>query len=390
MRIAIVVAFFDPSLDYFETTAARVLAVDYEVHVITSVRRSPTLADAGLDSGDPFPGGTDSTAGVTVHRLEPRLSLGQRVVAAGVGGRLESIQPDLIIQVVPAQLFSIPASTYATSHGIPLIYVSGENSQQGPQEGIRLLLRRLYMKTLWRAIVRRTAKVATRVIATTEETSRLLEECGVPTPLLMPLPFRSDRFFWSPEARVTTRRLLSLEDRYVTIFVGRFVPEKRIESIIEAWATTASNDPDAHLLLVGCGEDAYSRGVLATAAASASAERITTVPFAEAALVNQYLNAADVGIWPTVSVGIQQAMATGLYVLVPEGSPGEFLLQGPAETLGSSYSHSEIPGVGTSLAQSIAASRSKGGQTDRSKRAHLAAMLYADVDLGNRLLAGLS
>jgi glycosyltransferase involved in cell wall biosynthesis len=390
MRIAIVVAFYDPRLDYFETTAARALAVDHEVHVVTTVRRSQTLPDDGDGSLELFPPGTTTVEGVTLRRLVPWLSLGQRVVAAGVPTALSAIQPDVVIQVVPAQLFSIPASRFARSHGIPLVYISGENSQQGPQKGLGLLLKRLYLTTVWRFIARRTAGTAARVIVTTEETGRMLRAAGIQRASLMPLPYRSDKFFLSQALRDSTRRSLGIEARFVTIFVGRFVPDKRIELIVEEWERTAAEAPDAHLLLVGSTGDEYSQLVCAAVAASPNADRITVLPFADSSHINGYLNAADTGVWPTVSVGIQQAMATGLLVLIPAGSPGEFLIQGPAQALGGTYRDGASDNQEGALAGAITAARSASGEGPRKTRADLAATLYSDVTLGDRVLGGLS
>lgn len=390
MRVAIVAAFFDADLDYVETTAARVLAADHDVYVITTVRRSQTLSDVTANSLDPFPAGTTTADGVTLLRLVPWMSLGQRVMANGVREALAEVHPDVVIQVVPAQLFSIPASRYARDRGIPLIYISGENSQQGPQRGIGLLLKKVYLKSIWRLIARHTAGGAAKAIVTTEETARLLKESGVSASTLMALPYRSDKYYLSQAARDSTRSSLGIEGGFVTLFVGRFVPGKRIERIVDAWTHAAAADPHAHLLLVGSTEDDYSKQVRAVVAESPLSARITVLPFCGSNQVNAYLNAADVGVWPTVSVGIQQAMATGLFVLVPSGSPGEFLVQGDAQALGSTYFETDVADQSGSLATAITAAGSKADDEHRRIRADRAARLYSDTFLGHRLLSGLS
>ena len=64
MRIAIVVAFFDPSIDYIETTIASWLARDNEVHVVTSTLRAQPLSVAGVAKAGEFEVGTRQEDGV--------------------------------------------------------------------------------------------------------------------------------------------------------------------------------------------------------------------------------------------------------------------------------------------------------------------------------------
>lgn len=383
MRIAVVVAFFDPTLDYLETTLARVLSEHEDVHVITSNRRAPTLASVRHQDLQDFPTGTLPWGSALVHRVPTWIQVGQRTVSAHVSRVLETTKPDLIVQIVPAQLFSIPATAYGRRHGVPVVYVSGENSQQGPQQGWGRRARQVYLRTAWRMIARYTAGRANRVVATTPETHALLRN-AVPGlgPDLVPLPYRTDRFQWDPVSRAAGRRRLEAADEFVTLVIGRCVPGKRIESIVADWELHADASPRSRLVIAGLTDDEYSRSLRALAARSRHAASVTLMPFARAETVNELLNAADAGVWPTVSVGIQQSLGTGLPAVIPRTSVGAFLLD-YADGLGQTYDPNSEEGLATAL------DRVQASTMARPERATAAQILFGDDAVVRRIIRGL-
>ncbi len=388
-RVAIVVAHFDATLDYFETTAASHLARTFDVHVITSTFRSQTLVDAGHTRLTPLDAGTSTEGGVTVHRLPHRLRQGQRVLGEGVYETLCALEPALLIQVAPSQFFSVPATRFGRLHGTPVIYVSGENSQQGPQAGLALLIKRAYSRTVLKRIIRLAAEGADKVVATTPETATLIRRCSSRVdPEVIPLPFRASRFFRAQDRGRSLAATLGIEGGHVTALVGRAVPTKRLEVVLSAWEASAEGHPQAHLVIAGLAEDDYSNSIRNAAHSSSLADRIHLCSFLPHADVNALLNLADVTVWPTVSVGIQQSMATGAYVLLPRTSPGAFLVGGQGSPLGETYESGRDSSDFRPLAQAIERSRAKSDESLRSRRTALAHSLYSDDATMRRLLNG--
>lgn len=389
LKITIVSAYFDESLDYFETTAAHWLAQNNNVHVITSPFRSQTLIDARHSELVTYPEGVSHSGAVTVHRLPVLLRQGQRVVSRHVEATLCKIAPDLIIQCVPTQFFSLPATDYSRKTGTPIVVISGENRQQGPQVGLKLILKGLYQQTVLRSIFRRTTTNADRVISTTPQTAEFVMALSPKSdPEVIPLPFRTDRYFPSESIRKGWRIRFDIpEDAFVSAFIGRVVPSKRIENILNAWNAASSNYGGDFLVLAGLSDDPYSQHIRASAQASRNAHRIRLLDFVPSDEVNVLLNVADVSIWPAVSIGIQQAMASGCLVLLPETSPGSFLLNGQAQSLGLKYADSSAsPSEGISLTSAIAESRSLTDPELRGTRANIAKALYSDNAIVPRLL----
>lgn len=61
---------------------------------------------------------------------------------------------------------------------------------------------------------------------------------------------------WQPK-REAIRRRLGLDGKKVLLFVGRFIEQRRIEVLLEAFSILHSRDSAYHLLLVGSGAEAY-------------------------------------------------------------------------------------------------------------------------------------
>lgn len=372
-RIAIVVAHFDPQVDYLETTLANVLSNGNLVEVITSTRPACTLSDVA--AGFPnFPIGHMRTGSINVYRLKTMLAQGQRVISRGVIPQLKVINPDLIIQIVPTQFFSVPATRYTRKTGTPLIYISGENSQQGAYSGLIGFIKSIYSKVIRDPIIRYSTRYAVTNFATTEETAEII---GAVNPnakvTLTPLPFRSDKFYYCERTRANFRSKLGYSEEHVSLFIGRFDPAKNLVRILNEWESYAASNPKSCILFVGESDKNLSYKLRQSAASSEFHHRIRILPFTTPEDVNSFLNAADVSIWPTVSVGIQQAMATGNYVLTAHDSPGAFLVQGPAKDLGNVYGSNSL-----SLEASLSQTRGLDDTEKRLYRSKIAFELYSD------------
>ncbi|HEX6287608.1 MAG TPA: glycosyltransferase [Herpetosiphonaceae bacterium] len=122
-----------------------------------------------------------------------------------------------------------------------------------------------------------------------------------------------DHFHPADQAtRAELRRTLSLPPGPLVAYAGRLAPEKGVDVLIDAWPLVLRQMPDAHLLLVGEGEQ--------RAALEAQAQRLGVAGRAifagGCADVAPYLRAADAFALPSHSEGMPiallEAMACGL------------------------------------------------------------------------------
>jgi glycosyltransferase involved in cell wall biosynthesis len=157
---------------------------------------------------------------------------------------------------------------------------------------------------------------ATLIQATSERIRRTLIDRGFDPAQVLVLPNGVDVGRFTASARDEAfRRELCGDATVVGVFVGRLAPEKNHELLLEAWARTLANRPDAKLVLVG---DGVLRQHLAD-----TAGRLGIAPqvvFAgHSSEVGRFLAVADFGLLTSLAEGLSNSlleyMAAGLPVV---------------------------------------------------------------------------
>lgn len=146
------------------------------------------------------------------------------------------------------------------------------------------------------------------------------------------------------EQRAALRQQLGLPDGPLAVFTGRLVPEKGIDVLLRAWPSVLQHVPNAHVVLVGAGEQ---RPQLEALARQQDIE--SQVVFAGGSDdVAPFLRAADAFVLPSYAEGLPvallEAMACGLPCigtaidgtrnLIEDGVSGRLVPAGDASTLG--------------------------------------------------------
>jgi glycosyltransferase involved in cell wall biosynthesis len=133
--------------------------------------------------------------------------------------------------------------------------------------------------------------------------------------------------FGDDDARAAARQALGLPpDTFIALFLGRIVPEKGVESLLEAWRRLGLDRADGRLVIVGPGHPGYLRALAAGTDA-------TFLPPSTDVLTP--LHAADVVVVPSLweepfGRVVIEAMVTGRPVLasrsggIPEILTGRF------------------------------------------------------------------
>jgi glycosyltransferase involved in cell wall biosynthesis len=133
---------------------------------------------------------------------------------------------------------------------------------------------------------------------------------------VIPLGADHKLFRFSKEARHHIRESLGLsQDDLVITSIGKMIPEKRLDLIIEALATFKSLEP-LKLLLVGAGSFAYVESLKKLAKSLNIENRVLFHPTVHRTKVPEYYSASDIGVFPASSISIIEAMSTGLPVIV--------------------------------------------------------------------------
>jgi len=179
------------------------------------------------------------------------------------------------------------------------------------------------------------------------------------------VPNGVDATAFAPGDRDASRADLGLPPGSIFVAVGRLARDKGFDVAVSAFARVAPSYPDAHLVIVGDGEQRDALSALATRLGVAS--HVLFVGAQPAAKVASYLAASDVFLFPTLReeaapLVLPEAMACGLPVVasrkggiteVLEGAAGE----GDAGLLLSPGSVDELEGALRQLLDDPAARR---------------------------------
>jgi glycosyltransferase involved in cell wall biosynthesis len=131
----------------------------------------------------------------------------------------------------------------------------------------------------------------------------------------------TERFAFSPEVRSQVRGELGLGDELVLGHVGRFVPQKNHDFLMDIFAETAKRSPEVKLLLMGTGplEDQVRRKVNELGLT----DRVHFLGVRSD--VNRILQAVDVFVLPSLYEGLGivavEAQATGVRCVISDTVP---------------------------------------------------------------------
>lgn len=381
-RILLVAGYFDWFSGYQETVLAAALAELADVEVMASDRVSPAFSDEqlallGVDRWYETGSRQENGVLVTRHASHEKRSM---VWSSTIREAISARPCDLIIQVMPGQIFS--AAPTLAANPAPRIALYGDNramwselsTWQRPVKGAAFALTK---GLVYLAVNSRCSKV----YAYTPNTQRRLRPFSAGRPLeLMPLAYSSRQFYFDQELRTRTRQAhgFGLDD-IVIVSAGRLERRKRLEWLVEAFTALAARDPRLQLLLLGADATPYAQELRRRVESSAVGSRIRLEPFGDLATLNAAFNAADLGVWPRQpAITIQQAMGTGLFVLLPDNDTVRHLVEA-APASGRCYplrTHQEVSVLTEVLRQCLGSTPFSPGS--RRKRVEASAWLRAD------------
>jgi glycosyltransferase involved in cell wall biosynthesis len=177
----------------------------------------------------------------------------------------------------------------------------------GELSDLRALRRRPLGALRW-AAYRRSVD---RFVAISSEIERELLGEGIPAARVTRIPNGVDVDLYQPVApggQPALRAALGLRDAPTVIYAGRLAPEKRVETVLEAWPAVRARVPDAQLLVVGDGPSAPALRARAT-------DGVRLLGAQD--LVSPYLRASDVFVLPSVAEGLSNAMLEAMACGLP-------------------------------------------------------------------------
>jgi len=200
--------------------------------------------------------------------------------------RFQAFAPDLLLSTQESWSFShFQAGRVARKLGIPIVFQMNQNILKHYPPPFRWLEQHAY----------RTAAAAT---ACTEEARQVLLHKGLRAPSHI-VPFGVDLTLFHQAQSAPLRRPLGLNGSLVVGYMGRFVPEKGLDTLIEAARMLYQEQPtlDFRVLLVGSGpgEDAL-RQQIAAAGLTDRFHFTGSIPHDQA---GDYLRCMDIFVLPS-------------------------------------------------------------------------------------------
>jgi len=392
MRIALIAGTFFPGYGYQENIYAKQLAGrDHRVTVVATTQKSPA----------PEFGGANSCGGFDLIRVPGRMTPHGLMVARGIGEHLVRANPDLVLWFGVGQLFGWSLLTDPRLKAIPSIAFFGENSamhtydwrdRTQPWEG---RLKALGWKALRGPFYRRVIARSLFAVATKDETQDILlslyreDERLRPAKKIIKLPlgYDPDVFAFDPVLRARVRQRLGLEPVEVcAVYSSKFHPGKRIERVVSRFVTALEALPALRVMLIGFDGGRYAGTIRKMITDSVVRDRFILQPFSPRDRLKDYFNAADIAVYDQPSISVQEAMGTGLYVLLADDGSMRHLVTCPQT--GAYFNMMQPTDMAHALTQAAAALRSLSPQNataQRQKRAEMNSWLSYGV-LTDRLL----
>ena len=316
-RIAIVCGHFLPEMGYLEVDLARGLhRAGHEVHVITS-DVIPRYVD--FDAKKKQKAHDTDHEAYEIHRLKSIVSIGQMVICHGLKKELERLSPELVLVIGLGKRF--PDPVFSMQGPWKLASFIGDNSKSYQRK--RTLIDKSFKDPVYKRAVMKSDKIfsytaeSKQIVSSylhTAGRSRLYENCEE-----IRLGVDEHIFFFDEALRLKKRKEWGIKpDERIGITATRCSPEKNISLLLDKVNQSISDGLLDQFHLVGLSDNEYSRLMRTKHADLAQSEKIVLHDMKPQSEMNALLNMADIGISLRPAISIQQALGTGLPLILPK------------------------------------------------------------------------
>lgn len=322
MRIIHIQDYYIANHGYQENFLMQIQAsYGHDVHMITSDKLPYTLSQNKSNSKYSKSINQQSN-GINVHYLPSKiffLKYAKRVWISNLESVVRSLKPDLIHVHGMQSLTSWRIARYAAntrSRSFKLLF----DSHAATYNSTRLMKNAFY--GIYRRYVPHIILNVSDAIVAIDRWCKdfLINECGIPERDVSIIPLGADHhlFKYSPQHRFEYRTRWGLSNKSpVFIFTGKVIPSKKIHILIDAMSFIMKDIYLPTLIIVGSGDQTYIRS-LRMSANNCKNCKIFLFPHVDNYQLPRYYSAADISIWPSISIGTFEAQSCGLPLLVAD------------------------------------------------------------------------
>lgn len=334
MKIALVSSIFVPGFGYLEEGLAKVLSgMHHEVTVFSSRHYPFHIKDSQrrLKSTNHIIISDDSNLSYKIKRLKTLFKLRSNIISYNLKKNILSFNPDLIILVGVSDFFPLPLITKKMTGKYKICAFIGQNFDMWHWRQNRNAIKKTYSLFvnyfIKGFIFRKSIKYLYKLIFYTPDTeiilqrliSKKLRKSLDKKKINIPLGYNSDDFYFMPYARISVRKELNIDaDKVVFVTATRIDKSKKINEILNTIYLLSRND--IVYIIIGFIDNSSKTEVEQLIEKLNLKEKVFCYPFLSGSRLAEFFSAADFGIWLKSGASIQQAMGTGLPVILPENS----------------------------------------------------------------------
>lgn len=384
MRIVIVSGHFTPELGYQEVYLARAYARHgHHVRVISST--SVSLSARKIVRKRYAPGLTTcSKGGFEILRLKTAFCFRSTVLAMGLKAAIQSFDPDLILLVGLRKLFGVSVLSQRVCGRAKVIGLFGDAGEYRDRRTLRTRL----LATLqdfgflvakqW--VYHKSVQACDKLVMNVPETEEVFlsilgeneKEIFLKKRFHLNLGFDSREFYFSEDERLQMRAFLRIAPGEIVLATStRVLPSKRLEEIVALVSSMHTKGIKLHCIIIGFLDDDYARELKHYIGQQPGAATFHCFPFLPHYEIRRLFSAADIGLWLKAAISIQEAMGTGLPVILERKPSVSHLIQEGVN--GWYFDRGQLTEVLAGVCKEISA-ENPGGRT--SKRKQLATSNY--------------
>lgn len=328
MRIGIVSAHYMPEIGYQEVHLAKAYArLGHTVKVFTSaasVNLGGSINKLNYQTGLTL----DPKYNYEILRLSS-LSYKSKALPFGLKKSVNEFEPDVLILLGVAKMFPMPLLNNKFHKKVKIISVYGDAKEYLDRgtfsQKFKTFIHEVGYSTIKHPLYRKAIKYGDKLVLNIPETNDLfhgfLNSKDIAEfetkKVMLNLGFDPDEYFFNEQDRQTARQKLGFKDNEIVIITStRINKRKNLEQIIELISSLNNKGLNVSYILVGFLGDTYETELKSFIAKQSAPDKFKCFPFLNAKEIRKLYCAADTGIWLKAAISIQEAMGTGLPVIL--------------------------------------------------------------------------
>ena len=330
-----------PEIGYQEVHLAKAYArLGYTVKVFTSaasVNLGGSINQLSYKTGTTI----DSKYGYEIQRL-PSLSYKSKVLPFRLKKNVALFKPDVLVILGVAKIFPMALFNKDFFGKIKIISVYGDAKEYLDRgtfsQKAKTFLHEIGYSTIKHPLYRKAITYGDKLILNIPETNQLFHDflnvkdkvAFDSKKVMLNLGYDPDEYFFNKKDREEVRKELNVNANEIVIITStRINKRKNIEQIIELISKLNNNGKNVSYVIVGFLNDDYEKKLKSFISKQPFPDKFKCFPFLSSSEIRKLYCAADIGIWLKAAISIQEAMGTGLpIVLENKPSVNHLIMEG--------------------------------------------------------------